>query len=170
MKPSGQKTCLALDVSGSMSSPMGNLPLSCYMGAGAMAMVTARTEPQHYMMAFSQDFVPLAISKTETLQSVMRILQGFPHQGTDCAVPMIDALKRGLEVEKFIIYTDNQTWYGDIHPKQALDKYREKMGIPAKLVVVGMTANEFTIADPDDAGMLDVVGFDTNTPQIIAEF
>jgi 60 kDa SS-A/Ro ribonucleoprotein len=33
-----------------------------------------------------------------------------------------------------------------------------------------MLANPFSIADPNDAGMLDVVGFDTATPQIIAEF
>jgi len=44
------------------------------------------------------------------------------------------------------------------------------MGIAAKLVVVAMTANDFTIADPDDAGMLDIVGFDPSTPQLIAEF
>ena len=53
---------------------------------------------------------------------------------------------------------------------QALRAYRERMGIPAKLVVVGMTSNGFSIADPDDAGMLDVVGFDTATPQVISEF
>ena len=29
---------------------------------------------------------------------------------------------------------------------------------------------EFSIADPNDAGMLDVVGFDTATPSIIADF
>jgi 60 kDa SS-A/Ro ribonucleoprotein len=33
-----------------------------------------------------------------------------------------------------------------------------------------MTATNFTIADPRDAGMLDVVGFDTNTPQMISQF
>ena len=31
-------------------------------------------------------------------------------------------------------------------------------------------ANGFTIADPNDAGMLDVVGFDTATPQVISDF
>jgi 60 kDa SS-A/Ro ribonucleoprotein len=36
--------------------------------------------------------------------------------------------------------------------------------------VVGMVANEFSIADPEDAGQLDVVGFDTATPQLISEF
>jgi 60 kDa SS-A/Ro ribonucleoprotein len=33
-----------------------------------------------------------------------------------------------------------------------------------------MTATQFSIADPNDNGMLDVVGFDTATPQIIADF
>jgi 60 kDa SS-A/Ro ribonucleoprotein len=45
------------------------------------------------------------------------------------------------------------------------------MGISAvKLIVVGMMANGFSIADPDDGGMLDVVGFDTATPQLIGDF
>jgi hypothetical protein len=43
---------------------------------------------------------------------------------------------------------------------QALRQYREATGIPAKLVVVAMASNGFSIADPNDAGMLDVVGFD----------
>jgi len=34
----------------------------------------------------------------------------------------------------------------------------------------GITSNGFSIADPDDAGMLDVVGFDTATPGVLAEF
>jgi 60 kDa SS-A/Ro ribonucleoprotein len=38
------------------------------------------------------------------------------------------------------------------------------------LVVVGMTSNGFIIADPQDAGMMDVVGFDPVTPQAINEF
>ena len=59
---------------------------------------------------------------------------------------------------------------GRIHPSQALRQYREKTGIPARLVVVGMASNGFTIADPADGGMLDVVGFDTATPRLIAEF
>ena len=68
------------------------------------------------------------------------------------------------------VYTDSETWAGKIHPKQALDQYRQKMGIPAKVVVVGMTATEFSIADPNDAGMMDVVGFDTAAPNLIRDF
>ena len=83
---------------------------------------------------------------------------------------MVEALKHRWPVDAFVVFTDNETWAGNIHPAQALREYRERMGIAAKLVVVAMASNGFSIADPDDAGMLDVVGFDTATPQVIADF
>ena len=43
-------------------------------------------------------------------------------------------------------------------------------GIDARPVVVGMVSSGFSIADPADPGMLDVVGVDTGTPQLIADF
>jgi 60 kDa SS-A/Ro ribonucleoprotein len=94
----------------------------------------------------------------------------LPFQGTDCALPMIHAMKERMEIDAFVVLTDSETWAGNIHPKQALDKYRAQFGIPAKLVVVGMVSNGFTIADPNDRGMLDVVGFSTDTPTVIADF
>jgi len=45
-----------------------------------------------------------------------------------------------------------------------------RTGSAAKLVVVGMVSNGFSIADPSDAGMLDVVGFDAAAPAMIADF
>jgi 60 kDa SS-A/Ro ribonucleoprotein len=83
---------------------------------------------------------------------------------------MLEATKQRWPIDLFVVYTDNETWAGQVHPSQALREYRERMGIAAKLVVVGMASNGFTIADPSDGGMLDVVGFDTATPQVIADF
>ena len=100
----------------------------------------------------------------------MTRIAGMPFGGTDCALPMLYALERGIAADAFIIYTDSETWAGVIHPAVALKQYRERTGIPARLVVVGMVANGFSIADPNDAGMLDVVGFDTATPAVIADF
>ena len=94
----------------------------------------------------------------------------MPFGGTDCALPMIYALKHKIKADVFVVYTDSETWAGNIHPVQALREYRQRMGIPAKLVVVGMITNGFSIADPNDAGMLDVVGFDTATPQLMSDF
>ena len=53
---------------------------------------------------------------------------------------------------------------------QQKKKYRLPTGIDAKLVVVAMTSGGFTLADPDDAGMLDVVGFDSACPEILRAF
>jgi 60 kDa SS-A/Ro ribonucleoprotein len=94
----------------------------------------------------------------------------LPMGGTDCALPMIWAAKENVPVDVFAIYTDSETWAGDIHPFQALNQYRQKTGIPSKLAVIGMTSNGFTIADPSDAGMLHVVGFDTTVPEVLRWF
>ncbi len=84
---------------------------------------------------------------------------------------MLWALGEAVEADAFVVYTDSETWFGNIHPSQALGQYRRQMGIQmAKLVVVGMCANEFSIADPNDPGMLDVVGFDAATPNFISDF
>ena len=89
---------------------------------------------------------------------------------TDASLPMRYAQALQREVDTFVIHTDSETWYGDIHPAEALRDYRHASGIDARLVVVGMVANGFSIADPADPGMLDVVGFDTATPQLISDF
>ncbi len=172
VEPSGKRTLLALDVSGSMTcDQIGGLPgVTPRVGSAAMALITARVEPQHAFMAFSGDFVPLDISPRQRLDDVIATMDRMPFAGTDCSLPMTWALKAKAEIDTFVVYTDNETWEGPIHPSQALAKYRRETGIAAKLVVVGMTATEFTIADPDDGGMLDVVGFDTAAPSLIADF
>jgi len=91
---------------------------------------------------------------------------------TDCSLPMQEALQQGMhDIDVFIVFTDSETYTGLIHPSQALRKYREQTPKKdAKLIVMGMASNEFTIADPKDNGMLDVVGFDSSVPEIIASF
>ena len=179
----GKRIMLALDVSGSMATPVHGMPyLSCREASAAMALVTAATEPEHRFVAFTNGgyrsmwghigtgLTQLSISPRQRLDDVVQSISNLPFGGTDCALPMVEALKHRWEVDAFVVYTDSETWAGDIHPAQALRRYRERMGIAAKLVVVAMTSNGFSIADPDDAGMLDVVGFDTATPQVISDF
>jgi 60 kDa SS-A/Ro ribonucleoprotein len=75
-----------------------------------------------------------------------------------------------VKVDTFVIITDSETNSDGIHPCQALVKYRKKMGIPARLVVVALTGTDVTIADPKDSGTLDIVGFDTAAPALIQQF
>jgi 60 kDa SS-A/Ro ribonucleoprotein len=58
-----------------------------------------------------------------------------------------------------VIYADSETRAGQVHPTQALGEHRREFNPQAKLVVVAMVSNGFSIADPNDAGMMDVVGF-----------
>ena len=171
IEPTGKRTMIALDVSPSMDgSKIYNSHLSARVGAAAMSMVTVKTEPEYIAMAFAGDIQPIAISPKQRLDDVCAMVSGLKWSRTDCSLPMLWALRNKVSVDTFIIYTDNETWSGNIHPFQALRAYRERYSINAKLIVVGMTATQFTIADPDDADMLDVVGFDTAAPQVMADF
>lgn len=181
VEPARKRTLLALDVSGSMDGGAiaGVEGLTPRVGSAAMALVTAATEPQHAFVAFTSGsgrswresgLMEMSISPRQRLDDVCAQMSALPMGGTDCALPMTWATERKIPIDTFCVYTDSETWAGSVHPVQALKAYRDKMGIPARLVVVGMVANEFTIADPEDAGMLDVVGFDTATPDLISGF
>jgi 60 kDa SS-A/Ro ribonucleoprotein len=186
VEPANKRMLLALDVSGSMGSgSIAGIPnLTPRVGTAAMSLVTAATEREHTFVAFTaasggyggkwgggqSGITTLSVSPRQRLDDVVEEVARLPMGGTDCALPMIWARENRIDVDTFVVYTDNETWAGVVHPAQALRDYRNARGIPAKLVVVGMTSTGFSIADPDDAGMLDVVGFDTATPPVIADF
>ena len=168
----GARTLLALDVSGSMgfSEIAGMTGITPRVGAAAMVMATMRVERDWLVKGFSTSLVDIPIHARMSLSKVQTTVGKIPMGGTDCAQPMLWATRQKVPVDAFVIYTDNETWFGKVHPFQALRAYRQKMGIPAKLIVVGMVSNGFTIADPTDPGMLDVVGFDTAAPRVMADF
>jgi 60 kDa SS-A/Ro ribonucleoprotein len=140
------------------------------MAAAAMSMVALRTEPAAFTMGFANQFRALGITPRDTLDSAMRKAQASSFGATDCAQPMLWAAREKLAVDTFVVYTDNETWAGTTHPKVALDRYAQQMSIKPRLIVVGLTATGFTIADPTRHDMLDVVGFDTAAPGIMTAF
>lgn len=178
--PIGKPVMLALDVSGSMSfDTIAGTALTPREASAALALVTASTEPDYEIVGFTGDgytrastaLTPLPISPRQRLDDVIRTVSDVPFGATDCALPFIDAMTRQIPVDLFAVYTDNETWAGQVHPHTALQNYRDRMSRPdARSVVVGMTATNFTIADPSDPRMLDVVGFDTATPELISAF
>lgn len=181
----GKRFYIGLDVSGSMGS--GNVagtPMTPREAAAAMAMVTMRKEDDYYIAGFTNGtgasawsnrgygsgVTKLDLTPQMTLDQATRYTSGLPFGGTDCALPMIDALAKKIPADVFLVITDNETWAGGVHPTVALQEYRNKMGIDAKLIVMGVVSNSFSIADPTDAGQIDIVGFDSSVPSIIAQF
>mgnify|MGYP003858912409 FL=1 len=172
VEPAGTRHLLALDVSASMSGgEIAGVPgLSPSAATAALAVVAARTEPWTAVMGFSDRFRDLGLTARDRVDEATRKVSGLTFGSTDASVPMTWALQNKIQVDTFVVLTDNETWAGNIQPVQALEKYRQATGIGAKLIVVGMTSSGFTIADPNDAGMLDVVGFDGATPALMAKF
>lgn len=186
VEPTGKRTMLALDVSGSMSfQTISGMPLTPREASAALALVTASVESSYEIVGFTGSrrygalrrgvsatdaLSPLSISPRQRLDDAINAVSNLPFGGTDCALPMVYAKENRLSVDTFVVYTDNETWAGGLHPHQALREYRDATGIDARLVVVGMTATRFSIADPSDAGMLDVAGFDSAVPTLISDF
>jgi 60 kDa SS-A/Ro ribonucleoprotein len=179
----GKRFYIGLDVSGSMNS--GNVsgtPLTPREAAAAMAMVTMKTEDEYYIAGFTcgngdnwrsrndDGITKLDLNPNMSLIDAVRYTNSLPFGGTDCALPMLDAAAKNIPADVFIVITDSETYAGAVHPTVALQQYRNKMKIDAKLIVMGMVSNEFSLADPSDAGQLDVVGFDAAVPQVIAQF
>ena len=166
---------IAVDVSGSMSwdtSKVNGSPnLYARDVAACMAMAIARTSSNYFVGAFSGSIQEMKISPSMRLDTVLQVMGRMSAGSTDCSLPMIDAKnKRMSGVDLFTVITDNETWAGRMQPVQALRDYRNAFNKTAKLCVIGTSVSQFTIADPKDAGMMDIAGFDAAAPQIIADF
>lgn len=197
IEPANKRTLLALDASGSMTMHdiAGITGLKPREGAAAMALATLASEPETHTVAFSgpyhegrdgwgrtrthmtqqqamreEGLTPIHLSPRQRLEDAVETLRSMPFGATDCAGPMIYAQEKGIPVDTFVIYTDNETQVGAVHPFEALKSYRRETGIAARLAVVGMTATGFTLADPRDAGMIDLVGFDASAPALLSAF
>lgn len=182
----GKRTLIGLDVSGSMGCRLMDSNVTARDASVAMAMATIAADPfTTDVIAFtsggwsapgartgwrSGGVQPVAVDPSRRMDDVLRETGRLPFGGTDCSLPMLWAQAQGKEYDAFVIYTDNETWAGAMQPMEALRRYRASHVRDARLAVVGMTATQFSIADPQDVGSMDVVGFDASAPATLANF
>lgn len=180
-KPTGKRRLICLDVSGSMTGATiidfwnsskkrleSKYNISCRDASVVMAMQAVKTDDVN-VMAFSDKFIPIKLSSSDNLTSARKKVSGLPFNSTDCSLPMKWAMDNKIEVDSFEMYTDNETNCGQ-PPHKALKEYREKTGINASMIVCGMATTDFSVADPNDENSLDVVGMDSNVPNVIRTF
>ena len=177
VESTGLRYLFGIDVSGSMegATVCGMDSLNCREAAAAMFMALLRTEPAGNVkaMVFAGGFTELRATASMSLEEVYRIMQNLGNvmNGTDCAQPIIYALRHRIPVDVFVIFTDNETYYGNVHPTKALEMYRTQMNMPhVKLAVLAFSASEFSIADPEDPRMMDIAGLDSAVPRILRDF
>lgn len=191
VESTGKRINIALDVSGSMSSALMNSNVTAREGSVAMAMATLAADPDTTdTIAFTSggwsappivgrqgqrwghrgSITELGLSTRRRLDDIVRETARLPMGGTDCALPIIWAIANKRVYDAFVVMTDNETWAGAVQPMDALRTYRAQVNPSARLIVVGMTSTGFSIADPNDQGCLDVVGFDASAPRLIGDF
>jgi 60 kDa SS-A/Ro ribonucleoprotein len=180
VEPAGKRTLLCTDVSGSMTWPINRqhfrylppgfdgYPFTAGEIAGAMAMAIARFEPDWAVMGFADGIRPLPVTPSMRLDEVLRIMRVSSFGSTDCSAPIVWARQNRVDVDTFAVITDNETYAGRVHPHEALRDYRQATGIDARLQVVAVVPTEFSIADPADPRQLDVSGFDSAAPVLLA--
>lgn len=177
--PSGKDFLIGLDVSGSMAGTQvtGLNNVSCREACGLVSLSIARIEKNYHMIAFDSESCrkggtyPITISNNDNLNDVVKKLSSVGGGGTNCYLPIKWAIDNKIDnVDCFVILTDSENWQGSITPVDTLNQYRKMYNKNAKMVIVAMAANRVSIGDHKDKGIINVVGFDTYTPQIISDF
>jgi len=171
VEPTNKATMVSVDVSASMTwaGPAGLVGMDAREAAALMAMVFVRTEPYVEVNAFSDTLRDVGVSDTDSLATVVAKINRQRASYTNIGLPMVEAKKRKIDVDTFIAITDNEVNYG-LKPADTIRDYRRASGIPARFAVIGMTATNFTVADPNDVGQMDFVGFDAAAPRVLSDF
>lgn len=173
IESTGQGYLIGVDCSGSMfgAKCVGASNITAAEAAGVMALAVAKREKNYWIGGFNNKMSELKISPNMRLDKVLDVMRHFSWGSTDCSLPMEHAIQHKMDgVDKFCVYTDNETYAGRRQPVQALADYRKRYVKDAKLIVCGTSVTNFTIADPKDPGMMDIVGFDSAAPQLIQSF
>lgn len=174
MVPSGSKMLIAVDSSGSMSGGWGGEVTvggsdigAPYEVANTMAVIIKRIEG-HNAHVIDVD-TDVHTSKVSVRTSLRSLRNWSPSGGgTDLSLPFAYAERHGMNVDGFVILTDDETWAGSYrHPGQALKSYRRKINPDARVVVGSMTAAGHGIADPKDEGVLNLAGMDASLPMVV---
>lgn len=177
--PTGKRAMMAIDCSGSMASAtVSGIPnLSAREAVAAMALVAARTDPGYEFYGFCNRLTKLNVDPSMKIDQVVKVINRSDWGSTDCSAPMNWAYDNKVAFDAFTIWTDNDTGTGryysgnvSMQPSVRLKQYRNQMGIPTKMIVCATQAYDYSIADPQDSGMIDIVGFDANVPNFINDF
>lgn len=165
------KVCIGCDISGSMwwgeSRINGTGP---YAGdaAGMLAATFKAANPETDVFYFAGQLTKAAFDPM-VLSSVRPDMNKYHMGSTNPGLLIQKAIKDKVKYDAFVVLTDNDV-NGGYHSKQLLDTYRATVNPKAKMIVVGMTANNFSIASPDDVLSMDIAGMDAGIMTAIEKF
>ncbi|XP_013774966.1 60 kDa SS-A/Ro ribonucleoprotein-like [Limulus polyphemus] len=177
MVPStGKRYLVAVDVRNSMVH--GKKTLGCRYVSPADAaclilMALSRAESGKVTaLAFSKDGLKdIEINNKMTHNDFFRRLRETPMGPVNVAAPLQWAQEKKKTFDVILVCTANQIQSGDVHPADAFKEYRLNLKLPqARFIVCAFSSGEFSLAPPDEPGMLDIAGFSEKVLQVIQDF
>lgn len=169
VEPSGKNFLWAQDISGSMGVAVDNSGLTAAEAGGALALTLMNTEPNVHTVGFAHSIKEINLLKRDSVSTATRKFSG-PFGSTDASAAIKYAIDNKLDVDVFVVCTDNET-YGGKQVFQMKEKYDRITGKTSKLIVLATASNGFTIGDPSKPNeYLDLAGWDSSIPKLITEF
>lgn len=174
VSPTGKRYLVAVDVRGPMTHgrTRGLDGLTPAEVSALMLQALVRTGDTITAVAFSaRGLTPLDVDSQMNLADISRRMRETPMGPVDVSLPLRWAREQKHLFDLVLVCTDNQTQSWSVHPAQALKEYRESCSLPdTRFVVCAMCSQGFSLAPPDELGMLDIAGCDGHTLQLIQDF
>jgi 60 kDa SS-A/Ro ribonucleoprotein len=178
---------IGLDVSGSMGSPAtghrgrgATSKVRCVDAAALFAAAVMRRNPDSVVIPFDTAAYPTQVSPGETILSLAARLAKFGGGGTNCSLPLADALYRFRDrtFAGCVLVSDNQSWVGEgrhgstgvLTEWKAFRDNQERLGNrDARLVCIDIQPYTTTQA-PERADILNVGGFSDAVFGVVSGF
>jgi len=171
--PASRKVFIhALDLSGSMNGvQVANIWLDAIETESVMALATIRSSVNYEVFGFDTKIRQLeGFNKRTSFMDVIRkrhVAGGFGG-GTNCSLPIENALQNKIYADVIVCYTDNESWVGK-HVPEMLKEYRKTVNKDVKVIFVTLVPNgdNVSLVDPNDKNCFDIAGFSSETVRII---
>jgi 60 kDa SS-A/Ro ribonucleoprotein len=164
----GKNILVAVDVSGSMRSPVAGYQMSAVQVGNVLGVTMLKAEDEAELIWFDTSIHTPKIGRRTGLDTVLS--QDTPGGGTDCSLAFMHALNTKIKYDTIIILTDNETWSGRGHGLERLNEYRRKVNKDVKVIEVAMVSNPYGNLPADDKNLLRVVGFDASVIDVIQSY
>jgi 60 kDa SS-A/Ro ribonucleoprotein len=169
IKPTGKTILVALDVSGSMNTPVTKTSLTATQLGAVLSVTFAKFEPLVEIIGFDtqKQNIPNLNKRTSIADAAKAVVNGG---GTDCSIPFQYGIQSKNKYDAIVILTDSESWAGGQHGITLLNEYRKKINKDVKVIEIAMTGTAHSQLTDNDPSVLRICGFDSSVIQVVQEF
>lgn len=172
----GEKTCIAIDVSGSMSRPVTGLfttkssNVTCLDAAALIGSALRRKNHDAMILTFDYTARELKVHRDAKVMTIATKIKAKLGGGTNCGSVIQYLLDKDIAVDNLIMVSDNESWADGWRSELSQLWVRYKKYHPkARMINCDITPNEYS-ASSERADTLRVAGFSDEVFNVMAAF